>query len=303
MTPSINDIAAALQNLRAQKPLIVNITNFVVMNNTANALLAIGASPLMAHCDKEMRDILMVADALVINMGTLDVQWIAQMQYAAALAKNLNLPVVLDPVGCGVSQLRSDTALSLCQLLAPLKQKVTIRGNASEIKALANHLQPSDAANKDSTDQTEPVKSKGADSLLSSEQSIEAALRLRDYYDFDLVISGQRDHILSKACLSVEGGSEMMPYVTGMGCTFSALIGAFSALDLSKYPALSPGLLAACMMAVAGKTADMQSSGPGSFQPAFLDGLYQLNEKRLTEHLNIKPLIWRTNETQRQQHN
>jgi hydroxyethylthiazole kinase len=312
MLPLISDIATALEAIKKQKPLVVNITNFVVMNNTANALLALGASPIMAHSRQEMRELLSVADALIINIGTLDTKWIERMRYAASIAVELKLPVVLDPVGCGLSKLRIEAALSLSQLLAPLKNKVTIRANASEIIALAFHLMPEtkktqnkSAKNPCSQKKKNASQDKGLidkaqgsqlptniglDSLISSEQAIASAHALRAHYGFDFVISGQSDHLLSNQALTLTGGSEMMAHVTGMGCTFSALIGAAAALSLNKDKGLSAGLIGACAMAAAGKEASKHCQGPGSFQVAFLDALYRLDEALLIQHLDIKHL-------------
>ena len=119
-------------DIRSKSPLVHNITNYVVMNTTANALLAIGASPIMAHAQEEMEEMTAIAGALVINIGTLSKHWIESMVAAAAFAKKRGIPVVLDPVGAGASKLRTETSLRIIRESRP----GIIRGNASEIIAL-----------------------------------------------------------------------------------------------------------------------------------------------------------------------
>ncbi|MDF4796491.1 hydroxyethylthiazole kinase, partial [Vibrio parahaemolyticus] len=151
----IEQITQALTAVRQQKPLVVNITNYVVMNNTANALLAIGASPIMAHSKQEMAEMMSFAGALVINIGTLDSVWTPRMSYAVEQANSNGKIVVLDPVGCGASSLRTETSREI----ARLANKLIIRGNASEIIALAG----------------EQAQSKGVDALDSSDAALGAA--------------------------------------------------------------------------------------------------------------------------------
>ncbi|HEY5306996.1 MAG TPA: hydroxyethylthiazole kinase, partial [Casimicrobiaceae bacterium] len=126
-------IAEDLRTVRERAPLVHNVTNFVVMQQTANALLAIGASPIMAHAEAELDELLAYAGALVLNIGTLDASWISAMEHALATAQGRALPVVLDPVGAGASRLRTETSLRLLE-----RGGVTIlRANASEVLALA----------------------------------------------------------------------------------------------------------------------------------------------------------------------
>ena len=272
MTESRRYLAGQLALLRETNPLVVNITNYVVMNNTANALLAAGASPVMAHSHEEMAEMLALSGALVINMGTLDRQWIARMKHAATLAVELGKPVVLDPVGCGSTSLRTDTARELCELLQPLGSRFTVRGNASEIMALAGELH----------------QTKGVDSRESSEDALGAALMIHRLYGCDTVVSGATDYVVSDRVFTFSDGDPIMPSVTGMGCTFSALTGAFVAL--ASQSDFSPALTAAAIMGVAGKRAAKTCAGPGSFQVQFLDALYQLTPTELAEQVSIGEL-------------
>nr|WP_319556880.1 hydroxyethylthiazole kinase [uncultured Vibrio sp.] len=258
----IEKITQALAAVRQQKPLVVNITNYVVMNNTANALLAIGASPIMAHSKQEMAEMMSFAGALVINIGTLDSNWTPRMLFAVEQANANGKVVVLDPVGCGASTLRTE----MSRQIARLADKLIIRGNASEIIALAG----------------EQAQSKGVDSLDSSDAALGAAEFLVAEYGANVVISGETDYIVTKSqTITLGNGHEMMPYVTGMGCTLSALTGAFAAVGDET------GLAAAAILGVASEIAAEQARGPGSLQLTLLDELYQLDEQTLAKRLKL----------------
>lgn len=258
----VEKIISALNKVRKQKPLVVNITNYVVMNNTANALLAIGASPIMAHSQEEMSEMMSFAGALVINIGTLDSVWIPRMRYAIEQANKYKKPVVLDPVGCGATTLRTNLARELSQLA----DQLIIRGNASEIIALAG----------------EQSQGKGVDAQDSSDAAVNAAKVLVETYQANVVVSGETDHIITADHhFTLHNGSALMPYVTGTGCSLSALTGAFAAVGENT------GLAAAAIMGVAGEIATKQSSGPGSLQVNLLDTLYNLNNESLTDYLRL----------------
>lgn len=260
---SVETILNAFAKVKEQKPLVSNITNFVVMNTTANALLAIGASPIMAHSQQEMGEIMRFAGALVINIGTLDTTWIPKMQFAIEQANKYNKPIVLDPVGCGATQLRTN----LAKELSALANHVTIRGNASEIIALAGSQS----------------QGKGVDSLDSSDTAVQAAYALVETYHANVVVSGATDHVISKSQhFTLHNGSSLMPYVTGTGCSLSALTGAFAAVGEPT------GLAATAVMGVAGEIATKHSSGPGSLQVNLLDTLYNLNQQTLIQHLALR---------------
>ncbi|MHC0045584.1 hydroxyethylthiazole kinase [Vibrio campbellii] len=259
----IEQITQALTAVRQQKPLVVNITNYVVMNNTANALLAIGASPIMAHSKQEMAEMMSFAGALVINIGTLDSVWTPRMSYAVEQANANGKIVVLDPVGCGASSLRTETSREI----ARLANKLIIRGNASEIIALAG----------------EQAQSKGVDALDSSDAALGAANFLVSEYGASVVISGETDYIVTKEqTVQLNNSHEMMPYVTGMGCTLTALTGAFAAVGDNT------GLAAAAVLGVVGEIAAEQARGPGSLQMNLLDELYQLDEETLAKRLKLQ---------------
>ncbi len=252
-------LATALDAVRTKSPLVHNITNYVAMNNSANALLAIGASPVMAHWTDEMEEMVAIAGALVINIGTLDGEWIEGMFAAGRAARRRGVPIVLDPVGAGATSQRTTTALRLIEECKP----TVIRGNGSEIMALVNA----------------DVKSKGVDSSASSHDALSAAKTLAHNTGAVVVISGATDYITDGTTThTVEGGDEIMTAVTGMGCTSTALVGAFLAVEADAMVAATSAM---AVMSLAGERAATYSKGSGSMQINFLDELYNLTSETL----------------------
>lgn len=248
-------LATALGAVREKSPLVHNITNYVAMNNSANALLAIGASPVMAHWTDEMENMTAIAGALVINIGTLDGQWIEGMFAAGKAAHRRGTPIVVDPVGAGATPQRTETALRLIEECKP----TVIRGNGSEIMALVNA----------------DIKSKGVDSSASSHDALSAAQSLARQTGAVVVISGATDYITDGTTThTVEGGNPIMTAVTGMGCTSTAIVGAFLAVESDAMVAATAAM---AVMSLAGERAAAISKGSGSMQVNFLDELYNLN--------------------------
>ena len=253
-TISSDVLSAAIAAVRTQSPLVHNITNYVVMNNSANALLAIGASPVMAHWVSEMEEMTAIAGVLVLNIGTLDDKWIDGMLIAGKTAMRRGTPIVLDPVGVGATSQRTEAAMKIIEHCRP----TIIRGNASEIMALV------DAS----------VKSKGVDSSASSDDALESAKRLAVDTGAVVVISGATDYITNGTDVyTVEGGNPIMTTVTGMGCTSTAIVGAFAAVVEDPMIAATAAM---AVMSLAGERAAEYSRGNGSMQVNFLDELYNL---------------------------
>ena len=262
MTVTTENISTNLLNLKEKGPLVHNITNFVVMNNTANALLAIGASPVMAHAVEEMEAMVNIASALVINIGTLNPQWVTGMLAAGKAANTKGIPIILDPVGAGATPYRT----SVCwQLINECKPSV-IRGNSSEIMALVN------AAGT----------TKGVDSTTATEDALDAAKELAKTISAIVVISGKTDYITDGiTTLSITNGHELMPKVTGLGCTASALCGAFAAANENKLIACTSAM---AIMGIAGEIAAEKAQGPGTLQLHFLDALYNLDSNVIEKY-------------------
>jgi len=255
-----------ITSVREQAPLVQNITNYVVMNNTANALLAVGASPIMAHAHPEMQSMQAICQALVINIGTLDEYWVESMILAVAAANQNNKPWILDPVGAGATAYRDEV---LSELLA--LKPTAIRGNASEILALAKH---------------NTTATKGVDSTSSSLEAIEAAQFLNKEYGALVVISGAVDIVVSEESVDqLKNGDALMTKITGMGCSATAILAAFIAVIPNKKEA---ALAATSLMAVAGELAAKSSQGPGSLQMHLLDKLHSITKE---EYINTVKIL------------
>jgi len=256
------EIWRSVSTIREQAPLVHNITNYVVMNTTANALLALGASPVMAHAVDEVEDMVDIASALVINIGTLSRDWVVAMHRAAKRAGERGIPVILDPVGAGATRYRTETSHELLAACPP----AILRGNASEIMAVAR----------------EEGTTKGVDSTNSSQTAVRAAEKIAREYKSVVCISGAEDYIISDTDTAVvKNGHAMMTRVTGLGCTASALCGAFAAVN-SDYVCAAAEAMA--VMGIAGEMAVREATGPASLQTLFLDALYNLSEEDIAHY-------------------
>jgi hydroxyethylthiazole kinase len=265
MTLLARQAADNLSRIRQNKPLIHNITNYVVMNSSANVLLACGASPVMAHAENEVEELVACAAALVLNIGTLSDRWIAAMLKAGRRATELGKPIVLDPVGAGATSLRTATAQAI---LAATRVGV-LRGNASEILALAR----------------QDAQTKGVDSVHSVAEAAEAASCLARELGTTLAITGPVDLVTDGSrTVTIIGGHPLMPYVTGTGCAASAIIGAFLAVDADPLSAAATGL---AFFGIAGEKAGAAAKGPGSFMVHLLDALYNLTPEEVAQQCRI----------------
>ena len=260
------EIYKSIESIRRQAPVVHNITNYVVMNSTANALLAIGASPVMAHAEEEVEEMVNIASALVINIGTLSERWIHSMFKAAHQARKKGIPVILDPVGAGATAYRTKTARELINNEHP----AIIRGNASEIMALYD----------------DESRTKGVDSAASSDAAVDIAQKLSKIHKCVICVSGPTDYIIDKEkIMKIKNGHPLMSRVTGFGCTASALCGAFAAVEKIPFAATAKAM---ALMGIAGEMAAGVSAGPGSLQTNFLDILYHLTEDDIKKHLKIE---------------
>lgn len=264
---SLADKAAEnLAAVRDTKPLIHNIMNFVAMNYTANALLAMGASPVMAHSEKEVEEMVAFAGALVLNIGTLTGERVASMIKAGKKATELGTPVILDPVGSGATSFRTKTAK---RLISEIPVRV-IRGNASEILSLRH----------------EGSQTKGVESVHSVEDAADAGKILAKELGTTLAITGPIDLITDgKRAIRVLNGHPMMGRVTGTGCAASATIGAFSAVDRDSLSATATAL---AFFGLAGEVASKKASAPGSFMIGLIDALYTITPEQLKRECKLE---------------
>lgn len=255
-----------IQKIRDTKPLVHNITNYVVMEFTANALLALGASPVMAHAREEAAEMSAMAGALVLNIGTLSPAWVEAMHLARQTALARKIPVVLDPVGCGATRYRTDTARAMLRN----GRLAVIRGNASEIAALQG---------------IGGTATRGVDSSMKVSAAEQAARELAQSSAEAVVVSGATDLIAGpQGVFRVDNGHEIMTRVTGMGCSASALIGAFCAVNPDCQAA---AIHAMAVMGICGERAAEAAQGPGHFKVAFLDALYALTASDIENHLRV----------------
>ncbi|KAJ3035238.1 hypothetical protein HDV00_004146 [Rhizophlyctis rosea] len=276
----VDKVAAALTRVRANRPLIHNITNFVVMNDTANTILHLGGSPVMAHAVEEVADITKFAGALVINIGTLSPTWVEAMHVAAKQASVLNTPVILDPVGAGATPHRTNTCIDLLKA-HPIR---ILKGNAGEIGAIAG---------------TEGVQTRGVESVgtLSNGALVAKNLSIQLGQQHPgkplcVAISGVVDYI-SDGTRIVEcaNGNEWLGTLTGTGCTTAALTGCFAAVEEDPVVAAVGGVMA---MGVAAEIAveklvkeSGRVEGPGSFKRALYDALFRLDAEALRSRAKV----------------
>jgi hydroxyethylthiazole kinase len=262
-TTTLDRAFADLDLIRQHHPLIHNLTNIVVMQTTANCLLALGASPIMAHAKEELADIVALANALVINMGTLDETWVQAAQYGQQQALRRGIPIIFDPVGAGASSYRTKAAKRI------LDNGIDVlRANASEILALV----------KDN------IKTKGVDSTYQSEEAMEAAAILSNQYQCTIIISGKIDVIIQgHQQARIPYGTPLFTHVTGMGCSATAVIAAFSAINHDYFHAAKHAMT---LFTLAGQLAATRCQGPGSFYTTFVDALYALKKDDIIPYVS-----------------
>jgi hydroxyethylthiazole kinase len=242
---------AALAAVRERRALVHSITNYVVMNSTANVLLAAGASPVMAHAREEVEEMAALAGAVVLNIGTLSPPWVEAMRLAGAAANRCGLPVVLDPVGAGATDYRTATARSLASEL----EIAVIRGNASEILSVAGL----------------ETAIRGVDTAHDVGEAARVGVELAGRLATTVAITGEVDLVTDGATvLEVRAGHPLMGRVTGTGCAATVLVAAFCAVDRNPVAAAAGAL---AYFGIAGERAATVAAGPGSFQVALYDAL------------------------------
>jgi hydroxyethylthiazole kinase len=255
---------ADLALIRERKPLVHQITNYVVMNETANATLALGALPVMAHALQEVEEMARAASALVLNIGTLSDTWVESMVLAGLAANRAGVPVVLDPVGAGATRYRTETSR---RLLAELRIAV-VRGNSAEIATLAGKQA-----------QIRGVEALGTG---SPELAREAAREL----GVVAAVTGPVDHVSDGETVhAVANGHELLGTVTGTGCMATAITGCF--LGVRADDPLAAATEALVAFGVAAEDAAKKAKRPGSFHVALYDALYDLDPKKLDSRAKL----------------
>ncbi|MDG3041895.1 hydroxyethylthiazole kinase [Roseicyclus marinus] len=259
----MEDTGHYLAGMRQSPPLVHCITNYVAMNIMANVLLAVGASPAMVHAREEVGEFAGLAQALSVNIGTLDPAWAEAMAEAAGVMRGHGRPWVLDPVGVGATRFRQDVC---ARLLA--EGPTVIRGNSSEILALAGT----------------GAKGRGADAADPVEAAEAAARDLAERSGAVVAVSGPVDFVTDgTAAYRVANGDALMPRVTALGCSLNGVIAAF----LPGQAPLPATVAAMACYGIAGEQAARQAAGPGSFQTAFLDALAALTPEDLSADARV----------------
>lgn len=269
MTTDLTKTSTELfERMRATNPLVHCITNYVAMNYAANVLLAAGASPAMVHTPEESGEFAAIASALTVNIGTLSPHWVEGMMAAAKSANEAGKPWILDPVAHFATQYRRDSVANLLAL-----NPTVIRGNASEIIALAGGQSAG----------------QGVDSGDSVEQAEGAARALATAQNAVVAVTGEVDFVTDGTrSVRIAGGSPLMPKITAMGCSLTALVGAYVAI--AKDQVFEATVAALTNFAVAGTLAAKTANGPASFMTAFVDGLHNLDAQTYAKTARIEAL-------------
>jgi hydroxyethylthiazole kinase len=259
------DPGATLGAIRERKPLVHNITNYVVMNETANAILALGALPVMAHAEEEVAEMVALAGALVLNIGTLSERWIQAMIVAGKEANERGVPVVLDPVGAGATTYRTGTAQ---RLLGELEVAV-LRGNAGEVATLVGV----------------EAEVRGVESVGAGGDPAELAREAARTLGLVASITGAVDHVCDgERSAAIANGHELMASITGTGCMSTAITGCFLAAQDDPFEAAVEALVA---FGVAGEDAAAEAKGPGTFHVALYDALAGLDPATLSSRAQV----------------
>ena len=257
---------ASLRELRERKPLVHQITNYVVMNETANATLALGALPVMAHASEEVEEMVGLASALVLNIGTLSEHWIEAMLLAGRAANGRGVPVVLDPVGAGATAYRTNTARRLLDEL----EIAVVRGNAGEVATLVGVA----------------AEVRGVESIGGAGNPVELARAAARALGVVAAVTGPVDHVSDgPQVIGVANGHELLGTVSGTGCMATAITGCF--LAVKPEAPLEAAAEALVAFGVAGEDAAKDARGPGTFHVGLYDALAGLDPRTLDDRARV----------------
>jgi hydroxyethylthiazole kinase len=260
---------STLAAVREGKPLVHQITNYVVMNETANATLALGALPVMAHAGEEVEEMVRIASSLVLNIGTLSEHWVEAMLLAGGAANARDIPVVLDPVGVGATSYRTETAKRILDAV----DVTVLRGNAGEVATLVG----ADA------------EVRGVESISIGMEPADLAREAARRLGVIASVTGPVDHVSDgERVLTVSNGHELLSTVTGTGCMSSAMTGCFLAGKPTEPLEAAAEALAA--FGVAAEDAAANAGGPGTFHALLYDALYALDPETLDARARIREL-------------
>lgn len=264
MLPKIEE---NLNILRKAKPLILCLTNYVTMNPVANCLLSVGASPIMSESVDEIEELVKASKAVYINIGTLSRDFMHRALFACKMANRHNKPVILDPVGAGVSEARNNAIKELLLFVD------IIRGNASEILAVCgkkHHILGVESADK-------------------TKDAMDAAIELALSYNITVIVTGEEDFITDGTReISFKYGSKLMSLVTGMGCRLSAVITAFRSVNPDSFDAICNSAL---YFTLAGQIAETITKSPAAFEDIFMDLIYNPDLVKMKFYLDKQKVM------------
>ena len=288
----LKEIIMSFNKLKEENPLTYCMTNTVTINGCANAILAIGGSPIMTYNKEEIKDIIKISKSLVINIGNPSNEEIESMKLACKYANTYNIPIIFDPVGVGISKLRNDLSLNLIKNY----DLTAIRGNMSEIKAISTliNLTNNNSNNKKPNPNNHENYGKGVDvnikDIINKENLLENALLVKELakeLDTIIIASGPIDLISNgKETFSIENGDDMMPKITGSGCMLSAIVGTYTTkqgIDKNIINSITASLHMTLAGEKAGKYVKENNLGLGSFNQYLMDNLYLLKEEDFKE--------------------
>jgi hydroxyethylthiazole kinase len=265
-------VASLWTSMRLKQPMVQHLTNYVVMNSTANVTLAVGARPIMSH----ETELVSHAGSVLINIGTIDEEWARRYEAAAAAANAANVPIILDPVGVGATALRTDTALNLLT-----KYKFScVKGNAGELGVLA----------RDST-----ARVRGVDSDYRPSSPSEIVSKVSKAFNVVAAMTGKIDYVSDGLqVVQIHNGSCILPDVTGTGCAASTVVSAMLGATPKREDRMQAVVAGLTCFAIAAEKAeqrlfrsDQSYAGPASFWNCIIDELYHLSEEDIIDLAKI----------------
>jgi hydroxyethylthiazole kinase len=260
------DAYALMERIRKQKPVVHHLTNWVTIYDCANIVKVLGASVVMAHAKEEVAQMANIASSLVLNIGTLTVDFVEAMKVAAKSANEKGIPVVLDVCGAGATDLRNQKSF---ELLDEVRIDI-IKGNVSEIARISG----------------EGVKTKGVDATKVNKNMMEVAKQLAQKRKCTVVVTGKEDIVTDgRKLYIIKNGHPMMSNVVGTGCMSTSVIGAFAAIEPDLALASTAGLVC---FEIAAECAVRKSSGPGTFKEQMFDCLYHLDKQIINRMQRIE---------------
>jgi len=255
-----------LERIRKERPVVHHLTNWVTIYDCANIVKALGGSPVMAHAKEEVAEMSRIASSLVLNIGTLTVDFVEAMKIAAASANEKGIPVVLDVCGAGATELRDQKSF---ELLDKVKIDI-IKGNSSEIARISG----------------ESVRTKGVDAVEVEKNMLKLAEKLARERKCTVVVTGKEDIVANgERAYIIKNGDPLMARVVGTGCMATSVIGAFIAVERDLALAATAGLV--CFEIAAERAAKL-SSGPGTFKEKLFDSIFYLDRKTIDKMQKVE---------------